>query len=184
MAVEDSRLKIDSSNDTRIGVVTGCGLGGLSNLGKKTPLLSITKGQEGLAPVFYFPMLGRQYGPGIIPFIFRGPRPQFFRGHRFCGGPFAGGNRFNYSKKGRRALSQGGGNRLYQTGYPVGAKKAFHRKGGPKGPPFLKGQSGLSVGRGGAQKRGGPLKGGELFGTYTEGGIYTPPKGGGSFARK
>ena len=30
MAVEDSSLVIDSSNESRVGVTTGCGLGGLS----------------------------------------------------------------------------------------------------------------------------------------------------------
>ena len=64
MAVEDSGLKIDSSNENRVGVVTGCGLGGLSILEDSVRILG-TKGPKRVSP-FLIPMLIGNMAPGMV----------------------------------------------------------------------------------------------------------------------
>ncbi len=51
MAMEDSGLKIDSSNQDRVGVYTGCGLGGLKVL-EDTCLVLDEKGAHPFGPFF------------------------------------------------------------------------------------------------------------------------------------
>jgi len=64
MAVEDSGLLIDSSNANRVGVITGCGLGGLDMIEKTTMLLK-TKGPGRISP-FFIPMIIGNMAPGMI----------------------------------------------------------------------------------------------------------------------
>ncbi|MDM8552854.1 beta-ketoacyl-ACP synthase II [Desulfobacterales bacterium HSG2] len=64
MAIEDSGLKIDSSNENRVGVLTGCGLGGLLILEQNARILD-TKGPKRVSP-FLIPMLIGNMAPGII----------------------------------------------------------------------------------------------------------------------
>ena len=53
MAMDSSGLKIDKSNEERVGVVTGCGLGGLSILEEITRVVD-NKGPKRVTP-FLFP---------------------------------------------------------------------------------------------------------------------------------
>ena len=55
MALEDSGLVIDSSNANRTGVLTGCGLGGLS-IKEETQRVLDTKGPKRVTP-FFIPMM-------------------------------------------------------------------------------------------------------------------------------
>ena len=71
MAVEDSRLKIDDSNRNRIGVITGCGLGGLDMLEKTFDVLE-NKGPKRVSP-FFIPMIIGNMAPGMIS-IYLGAR--------------------------------------------------------------------------------------------------------------
>ncbi len=64
MAMEDSGLKIDDSNANRIGVVTGCGLGGLGIM-EDTILNVATKGPKRVSP-FFIPMMIGNMAPGMI----------------------------------------------------------------------------------------------------------------------
>ena len=64
MAVEDSRLKIDVTNQNRIGVVTGCGLGGL-NLLEQTASTLQNKGPKRVNP-FFIPMMIGNMAPGMV----------------------------------------------------------------------------------------------------------------------
>jgi 3-oxoacyl-[acyl-carrier-protein] synthase II len=64
MAIEDSGLKIDNSNGDRVGVITGCGLGGLSMM-EKTTLTLWDRGPKRVTP-FYIPMVIGNMAPGII----------------------------------------------------------------------------------------------------------------------
>jgi 3-oxoacyl-[acyl-carrier-protein] synthase II len=50
MALEDAGLVIDSTNENRIGAVTGCGLGGLTLL-EKTCLTLDQKGPRRVSPL-------------------------------------------------------------------------------------------------------------------------------------
>ncbi len=64
MAVEDSGLKIDDSNKNRVGVITGCGLGGLGMLEKTFDVLE-SKGPKRVSPFFFFFIIGNM-APGMI----------------------------------------------------------------------------------------------------------------------
>lgn len=64
MAVEDAALVIDSRNQDRIGVLTGCGLGGLHYL-EKTALAVKERGPRRVSP-FFIPMMIGNMAPGMI----------------------------------------------------------------------------------------------------------------------
>lgn len=73
MAIEDSGLQINSVNADRIGVITGCGLGGLSIL-EDTCLKLNSQGPRRVSP-FFIPMMIGNMAPGMISIQFgaRGP---------------------------------------------------------------------------------------------------------------
>lgn len=64
MAVEDSGLVIDDSNRNRIGVFTGCGLGGLSMIEEATIVIK-EKGPKRVTP-FLIPLMIGNMAPGMI----------------------------------------------------------------------------------------------------------------------
>lgn len=64
MALEDSGLVIDSSNAERVGVITGCGLGGLLMLEQTSRTLD-KKGPRRVSP-FFIPMMIGNMAPGMI----------------------------------------------------------------------------------------------------------------------
>lgn len=64
MALEDSGLVIDSSNAERVGVLTGCGLGGLLMLEQTSRTLD-KKGPRRVSP-FFIPMMIGNMAPGMI----------------------------------------------------------------------------------------------------------------------
>ena len=64
MAVENARLTIDNSNGPRIGVITGCGLGGLEML-ETTARTVQEKGPRRCSP-FFIPRLIGNMAPGMI----------------------------------------------------------------------------------------------------------------------
>ena len=64
MAVEDARLTIDETNGPRVGVITGCGLGGLHSL-ELTAHTVQEKGPKRVSP-FFIPMLIGNMAPGMI----------------------------------------------------------------------------------------------------------------------
>ena len=64
MAVENARLTIDGSNGPRIGVITGCGLGGLEVL-ETTARIVQEKGPKRCSP-FFIPRLIGNMAPGMI----------------------------------------------------------------------------------------------------------------------
>jgi 3-oxoacyl-[acyl-carrier-protein] synthase II len=64
MALEDSGYKIDAANASRIGVLTGCGLGGLAML-ELTARTVENKGPKRASP-FFIPMLIGNMAPGIV----------------------------------------------------------------------------------------------------------------------
>lgn len=64
LAIEDSGLVINGSNSDRIGVITGCGLGGLSIL-EDTCLKLNSQGPRRVSP-FFIPMMIGNMAPGMI----------------------------------------------------------------------------------------------------------------------
>jgi 3-oxoacyl-[acyl-carrier-protein] synthase II len=73
MAIEDSRLKITSENEHRVGCVTGSGLGGLSTIEYFHKIL-LEKGPKRISP-FFIPGIIANMAPGKISIEFgvRGP---------------------------------------------------------------------------------------------------------------
>ena len=73
MAMEDSGLVIDDANRDRVGVLAGCGLGGLSLLEETVDVLR-TKGPKRVTPFFIPTMIGNMAaGMVSIQFGARGP---------------------------------------------------------------------------------------------------------------
>jgi 3-oxoacyl-[acyl-carrier-protein] synthase II len=64
MAVENARLTIDNANGNRIGVITGCGLGGLEML-ETTAYKVNQNGPKRVSP-FFIPMIIGNMAPGMI----------------------------------------------------------------------------------------------------------------------
>jgi len=64
MALEDSDLVIDSTNSARVGVITGCGLGGLEILESTCDTLD-KRGPRRVSP-FFIPMMIGNMAPGMI----------------------------------------------------------------------------------------------------------------------
>ncbi|MFO7964890.1 MAG: beta-ketoacyl-ACP synthase II [Desulfobacterales bacterium] len=64
MALEDAGLTIDAGNQDRVGVITGCGLGGLAMLEKTFDIIS-KKGPKRVSP-FFIPMIIGNMAPGMM----------------------------------------------------------------------------------------------------------------------
>ena len=90
MAVEDSGLVIDSSNESRVGAITGCGLGGLSFM-EETVLKVSTKGPRKVSP-FFIPMMIGNMVPGMISIHFGAKGPNSSLATACAAGTHAVGN--------------------------------------------------------------------------------------------
>lgn len=98
MALEDADLVIDSSNADRIGVVTGCGLGGLGIM-EDTILNVATKGPRRVSP-FFIPMMIGNMAPGMIS-IHLGPKgPNLSLATACAAGAHAVGDSFKMIQNG------------------------------------------------------------------------------------
>ena len=92
MAMEDSGLTIDSSNSDRVGVITGCGLGGLGILESTCSTLA-TKGPRRVSP-FFIPMMIGNMAPGMISIHFGAKGPNSSLATACAAGAHAVGDSF------------------------------------------------------------------------------------------
>jgi 3-oxoacyl-[acyl-carrier-protein] synthase II len=74
MAIEDAGLVINGSNAERVGVITGCGLGGLSIL-ENTCSKIYSQGPRRVSP-FFIPMMIGNMAPGMISIHFGAKGPN------------------------------------------------------------------------------------------------------------
>jgi len=98
MAVEDSGLKIDSSNGNRVGVITGCGLGGLGIM-ERTIVSVDKKGPKRVSP-FFIPMMIGNMAPGMISIHFGAKGPNSSIATACAAGAHAVGNSFKIIQRG------------------------------------------------------------------------------------
>jgi len=98
MAIEDSGLIIDSNRADRIGVVTGCGLGGLTTLETNHDILK-KKGPGRVSP-FLVPMMIGNMAAGMISIHLGAKGPNSNIATACAAGTHAIGDSFNIIKRG------------------------------------------------------------------------------------
>lgn len=98
MALEDSGLTIDKTNEDRVGVLTGCGLGGLQLLETTTVFLQ-KKGPQRVTP-FFIPMLIGNMAPGMISIYLGAKGPNSSISTACASGTHAIGDAFKIIKRG------------------------------------------------------------------------------------
>ena len=152
MAIEDSGLKIDSSNGHRVGVITGCGLGGLNML-EITARTVENAGPKRVSP-FFIPLLIGNMAPGMISIQFGAKGPNSSIATACAAGGHAIGEAFEIIKYGKADAMITGGvesviTRTCIAGF--GAMKAIStRNSDPQkaSRPFDRDRDGFVVGEG------------------------------------
>ena len=99
MALEDSGLVIDQSNADRIGVFTGCGLGGLASL-EETNRIIETRGPSRVSP-FFIPMMIGNMAAGMISMQFGAKGPNACMATACAAGLHSIGDAFKLVQQGR-----------------------------------------------------------------------------------
>ena len=98
MAIEDSGLIIDPTNETRVGTITGCGLGGLRFM-EDTVLRVAEEGPKWVSP-FFIPMMIGNMVPGLISIHFGAKGPNSSLATACAAGAHAVGNSFRLIQNG------------------------------------------------------------------------------------
>ncbi len=98
MALEDSGLKIDKTNENRVGVLTGCGLGGLQMLEQTAAILK-KKGPKRVNP-FFIPMMIGNMAPGMVSIYLGAKGPNASIATACAAGTHAIGDAFKIIKRG------------------------------------------------------------------------------------
>ncbi|MBT8370882.1 MAG: beta-ketoacyl-ACP synthase II, partial [Deltaproteobacteria bacterium] len=98
MALEDSGLVINSSNEYRIGAITGCGLGGLRFM-EDTVFRLAERGPKRVSP-FFIPMMIGNMAPGMISILFGAKGPNSSLATACAAGAHAVGNSFRLIQSG------------------------------------------------------------------------------------
>jgi 3-oxoacyl-[acyl-carrier-protein] synthase II len=107
MALDDSGLKIDSSNQERVGVYTGCGLGGLAVL-EDTCMVLEEKGPKRVSP-FFIPMMVGNMAPGMISIAMGARGPNASTATACAAGAHAVGDSFKLIQDGKADAMISGG---------------------------------------------------------------------------
>lgn len=152
MALENSGLKIDSSNEDRVGVITGCGLGGLGIM-ERTIVSVAKRGPKRVTP-FFIPMMIGNMAPGMISIHFGAKGPNSSIATACAAGAHAIGNSFKIIQRGAAdAMITGGVEAVVTSTCIAGfnAMKALStRNDAPEkaSRPFDKDRDGFVVGEG------------------------------------
>jgi 3-oxoacyl-[acyl-carrier-protein] synthase II len=152
MALEDSGLKIDGTNGHRVGVLTGCGLGGLNML-EVTARTVDTAGPKRVSP-FFIPMLIGNMAAGMISIQFGAKGPNSSVATACAAGAHAIGDACDLIKYGKADAMITGGVESVVTRTCIagfGAMKALStRNSDPQkaSRPFDRDRDGFVVGEG------------------------------------
>lgn len=152
MAVEASGIKIDETNGHRVGVLTGCGLGGLNML-EVTAYTVDNKGPGRVSP-FFIPLIIGNMAPGMISIIFGAKGPNSSVATACAAGSHAIGDAYEIVKYGRADAMISGGVESVVTRTCIagfGAMKALStRNDDPQraSRPFDRDRDGFIVGEG------------------------------------
>ena len=152
MALENSGLTIDKTNENRIGVLTGCGLGGLELL-EKTTVAMQKKGPQRVTP-FYIPMIIGNMAPGMISIYLGAKGPNSSIATACASGTHAVGDAFKIIKRGAAdAMIAGGVESVITPTCIAGfnAMKALSVRNAPPekaSRPFDRDRDGFVVGEG------------------------------------
>ena len=107
MALEDAGLKIDSTNENRVGVITGCGLGGLDIMEKHIYKV-VADGPKRVSP-FFIPMMIGNMAPGMVSIHFGAKGPNASIATACAAGTHAVGDSFREIQHGHAdAMITGG----------------------------------------------------------------------------
>jgi 3-oxoacyl-[acyl-carrier-protein] synthase II len=98
MALDDAGLNINSANENRVGVLTGCGLGGLDILEKTSQVIE-SKGPKRVTP-FFIPMMIGNMAPGMISIYFGAKGPNASIATACAAGTHAIGDAYKIIKRG------------------------------------------------------------------------------------
>ena len=153
MAMDSSGLKIDKSNEDRVGVVTGCGLGGLSILEEITRVVD-NKGPKRVTP-FFIPMMIGNMAPGMISIHFGTKGPNASVATACAAGTHAIGDAYKLIQRGAADAMIAGG--VESTITPTGvagfnAMKALSTRNDEPhkaSRPFDRDRDGFIIGEGG-----------------------------------
>jgi 3-oxoacyl-[acyl-carrier-protein] synthase II len=152
MALEDSGLTIDKTNEDRIGVLTGCGLGGLQLLEETTAVLR-QKGPQRVTP-FFIPMIIGNMAPGMISIHLGAKGPNSSIATACASGTHAIGDAFKIiNRGGADAMISGGVESVITPTCIAGfnAMKALSVRNDPPekaSRPFDRDRDGFVVGEG------------------------------------
>ena len=152
MALEDSQLTIDKTNGHRVGVITGCGLGGLAML-EKTAYVVQNMGPKKASP-FFIPLIIGNMAPGMISIQFGAKGPNSSVATACAAGTHAIGNAIDAIKLGRADAMITGGVESVVTPTCIagfGAMKALSKRNDDPekaSRPFDKNRDGFVVGEG------------------------------------
>jgi 3-oxoacyl-[acyl-carrier-protein] synthase II len=152
MALEDADLRISNANAHRVGVLTGCGLGGLAML-ELTAHTVQTKGPRRVSP-FFIPMLIGNMAPGMISIQFGAKGPNASVATACAAGTHAVGDAWDLVRSGRADAMIAGGVESVITPTCIagfGAMKALStRNEDPQraSRPFDRDRDGFVVGEG------------------------------------
>jgi len=152
MALEDSGLVIDASNENRVGVLTGCGMGGLEMIEQNDRILD-RRGPRRVSP-FLVPMMIGNMAPGIVSIHLGAKGPNISVATACAAGTHAVGDAFKIIKRGAADAMVTGGVESVITPLCIagfGAMRALStRNDAPEkaSRPFDRDRDGFVVGEG------------------------------------
>lgn len=82
MCLKDADFDVTEENATRVGVITGCGLGGLSTIEKYHQVI-LERGPKRITP-FFIPMVIPNMGAGQISIVKKSKRTESLSDHGVC----------------------------------------------------------------------------------------------------